>query len=88
MTKPERPQTREEFLRELISTHEFVIVNKNNPIAQGIIVQVINPEVVLVDIWRNGDRSTISMHYLPFTALIWDEFTQTGFMFERLPEPP
>jgi hypothetical protein len=88
MTKPDRPQTREEFLRELVSTHQFVIVDKGNEIAEGYIVQVINPEVALVDLWRNGDKNTTTTHYLQFKEMGWDEFTQTGFVFDRLPEPP
>jgi hypothetical protein len=88
LTKPERSKTQVEILREMISTHPFMILNKNEQIAQGIIVTAINADVALVDIWRDGDRSTTTTHYLPFTALTWDELTQTGFVFDRLPVPP
>jgi hypothetical protein len=50
LTKADRPKTREEFLRELISTHKFRIAVQGKQIAKGYIVQVINPEVAIVDI--------------------------------------
>jgi hypothetical protein len=88
LTKPDRPKTREEFLRELISLHKFIVVEKGNQIREGYIVQVISPEVCIVDIWRKGDRDSTTTHYIPFTAMGWDEFTQTGFVFGPLPEAP
>jgi hypothetical protein len=86
--KPERPKTREEFLRELISLHKFRIAVQGKQIAEGYIVQVINPEVCIVDIWRDGNKKSTTTHYLAFKDMGWDEFTETGYVFGPLPEPP
>jgi hypothetical protein len=80
-----KPLTREENLREWLVLQDFAILNKGEPIAEGYVVQVINPEVIMVDIWRNGERDESTVHYFAFTDLKWDEFTQTGFMFGPLP---
>jgi hypothetical protein len=84
-TKPERPKTSVEFLRELLGTHEFSILVNKQEIAVGMIVTLVNTEVAIVDIWRNGDKNTISTHYIPLNQMGWDEVSWTGFMFGPLP---
>jgi hypothetical protein len=88
LTKPDRQKTSVEVLRELISLQKFIIIEKGTQIAEGYIVQVISAEVCIVDLWRNDNKNSMTTHYLPFTAMGWDEFTQTGFVFSPLPERP
>jgi hypothetical protein len=80
-----KPQTREEYLRELIVGQEFLILKNNDQIAEGMIIKVLNTEVVMVDLWRDGNRASATTHYYPFNELKWDEFTQTGVAFGPLP---
>jgi hypothetical protein len=82
-----KPKTSVEFLRELLGTHRFYILLKDNKIAEGYVVTAINSEVAIVDIWTEDDKEH-RKHYIPFNQMGWDEFTKTGFMFGRLPEPP
>ena len=76
-----RPATREEILRETILLRDFLIVDHNQPIAQGYIVAVLNVDCVMVDLWRKENKEEITTHFYPLTQMTWDEFTQTGFMF-------
>jgi hypothetical protein len=85
--KVEKPRTREENLRDLILLHQFVILDKGNKIAEGYIVHILNVEVVMVDLWRNGDRETMTTHYLPLNQMTWNEFSQTGFRFKSGHDP-
>jgi hypothetical protein len=86
-TQPDRSKTQVQFLRELISLHKFIVVNKGEQIAEGYIVQVISAEVAIVDLWRDGDKNKTTTHYLQFKEMTWNEYTQTGYVFGPLPEP-
>lgn len=81
-----KPLTREEILREWLVLQKFTIVKNGEPIADGVIIQVIDTEVIMVDMWRNGERDESTVHYFAFKELKWDEFTKTGFMFGPMPE--
>jgi hypothetical protein len=59
----------------------LVIVKKKVPIAEGVVIAVLNTEVVMVDIWRHNDPETATVHYLPLSDMKWNEFSQTGFVF-------
>lgn len=76
-----KPATREEILRELIGSLKFFILNKGNPVAEGYIVNVLNTNVVMVDLWRNDDENTTTTHFYQLDQMGWDEVSQTGFMF-------
>ncbi len=82
MNKFEKPRTREELLRDWILLQHFVIEKKRVPIAEGCIIAVLNTEVVMVDIWRNGNEEKTTTHYFPLDQMTWDEFTETGFIFD------
>jgi hypothetical protein len=78
-----KPATREEYLRDLITGHEFVILNKGEQVAEGKIIEIVNVNDVILEIRRKDDWSN---HYFSFGELKWDEFTRTGFAFDALPQ--
>ena len=82
----ERPQTREVVLAQLIVLHDFVFLKEGAHLYQGVITYVLNPEVVMVDLWPCDKEEETFAYYFELKELKFDLLTQTGFVFGR-PHP-
>ncbi len=79
--KFEKPKTQKELLREEVLLHDFFILNQGEPRFQGYIAAVLSPEVVMVELWPEGQRDKALFRYYALTEMKWDWSTDTGFVF-------
>jgi hypothetical protein len=72
-------------LRELIITQEFIYVVENVPAYKGVVIDIVNPEVAVIQLWPCDEEEQRFTYYFEFKELKYDIPTRTGFLFDDLP---
>jgi hypothetical protein len=72
-----------ESIRLLLAGRYFLLLEKGVLLAEGTIVNVLDHDTVLVDLWRGGDPETTTTHIFALNAMTWDERTQSGLILTQ-----
>jgi len=72
-----------ENLQLLLTGRYFMLMERGVLVAEGTILNVLNSDTVLVDIWRGSDPETATTHIFALNEMTWDEQTQTGLVLTQ-----
>jgi hypothetical protein len=70
-------------IQKLIGGRYFLVLEKGVLLTEGIVLNALNADFILVDFWREGNSETTTTHILALSDMTWDERTQTGFVLTQ-----